>query len=187
LTLPDFQDKSAVVHPDISMHALPLSPFPSLRQADSQGFAAPMEDGYVDESVVLALLNGPVVSRRMPDPGHLVLAADEMDFAGWRLSPGLPRHSTEKAPVRRPAPPVLEEPGLGEPHHGTHRWWLAGLAGVLSTLVISLLLISLATRNHRPAENLSIIEPVVEPALEAAPWEGKRIPAPEISSAQPPR
>jgi hypothetical protein len=144
-----------------------------------------VEDGFVDESVILALLSGPVVSRRRPDPGHLVLAADELDFAGWRLSPGLPRHTTEAAPVRRPAPPVLEEPGLGEPHHGAHRWWLAGLAGVLSTLVVSLLLISLASRNNQQAENLTIIEPVIEPALEAPAWDEKRLPAPEISSAQP--
>ena len=167
------------------MHALPLSPFPSLRQADPQGFVVPADAGFVDDSVILALLNGPVLSRRVADPGHLMLAADEMDFAGWRLSSSLPDHATEAAPVRRPAPPVLDEPGLGEPHQGAHRWWLAGFAGVFSTLVFSLLLIFLSSRSDRQAENLIIIHAAGEPAMEAGPWENKQRPEPEISSAQP--
>lgn len=138
------------------MQPLTLSPLPILRAGDESGLLMIEREGFVDEAVVSALMFGPVsASRQAPYPADLALAADDLDFAGWQLSP-LPEsrqiqvHAEIEQPLRRPAPPVIEEPGLGSPHSGSHRWWLAGLAGILSTMLFSLLLINLSSRpgNH---------------------------------------
>lgn len=126
----------------------------------------------MDDAVVLAVIRGSVSPRPAADSADLVLAADDMDFAGWRLSPALPARATEAPPVRRAAAPELEEePGLGEPHRGSHRWWLAGLAGAFSTMLFSVLLVSLASRGGSENENFSLIKPLPAgqpaPALEA--------------------
>jgi hypothetical protein len=49
--------------------------------------------------------------------------------------------------VRRAVPPLITESGIGTSHHGTHRWWLAGLAGVLSTMLFTLLLLTLSSHH----------------------------------------
>ena len=49
--------------------------------------------------------------------------------------------------VRRAVPPLITESDIGTSHHGTHRWWLAGLAGVLSTMLFTLLLLTLSSRH----------------------------------------
>ena len=110
----------------------------------------------MDESVVLSLLKGPVSHRSQACAADLALAADDMDFAGWCLSSTLPSRATE-APARRPTPPALEESGIGPPHTGSHRWWLAGVAGAFSTLLASLLLFTLSTRNTRENQEFSVI------------------------------
>ncbi len=38
------------------------------------------------------------------------------------------------------------EPGLGEPHEGRHRWWIAAAAGAASTVILSLLFFHLGGR-----------------------------------------
>lgn len=134
------------------MNPLRLSPLPCLRSDEGSAVSATERDGFVDEAVVLALVAGSPVSRRISPPADLVLAADDMDFAGWYLpsSPAARPSGTVSFPLeaasRRPAEPVLDEPGIGESHRGSHRWWLAGLAGAISTLLISLLLLSLSSR-----------------------------------------
>ena len=142
------------------MDPLRLSPLPVLRAEDEKGSLQMERQGFVDEDVVAALVLGPNVhSRQSAYPEDLALAADDLDFAGWSLSaPPGPRlifppssviiapSSADESP-RRPAPPVMEEePGLDSPHSGSHRWWLAGLAGVLSTMLFSLLLLNLSSR-----------------------------------------
>lgn len=112
-------------------------------------------EGFVDEAVVMALMTGPLPSRSVAFPEDLALSADDLDFAGWRLSPTLPRVSEVTRDIpRRASPPFIEEPGIGAPHLGAHRWWLAGLAGVLSTLLFSVLLLNLSSR---PGPNFETI------------------------------
>jgi hypothetical protein len=139
------------------MKSLPISALPSLRTEDPTGERIMERDGFVDDSVVLALVAGPNTFRQNAMPEDLALSSDDMDFAGWCLSESLPLHAT-RAPLeipRRAALPELEEPGLGEPHHGSHRWWLAGLAGALSTLLFSLLLLSLSSRGKVADQSIS--------------------------------
>ena len=123
-----------------------------MRSEDDSPSLQMEREGFVDEAVVYALVSGPQSSRGMPYRGDLALAVDDMDFAGWQLSSSTPIRSAEVPPqvidaiVRRAAPPVIAEPGLGLPHRGSHRWWLAGLAGALSTMLFSVLLLSLSSR-----------------------------------------
>lgn len=143
------------------MNPLRLSPLPTTR-AEDQSKALQMErEGFVDEAAITAIMwGGETTTRVVAYPQDLALAADDLDFAGWKLpatpAPRAPLFSETKAvpeiALRRPAAPVIEEPGLGTPHSGSHRWWLAGLAGVLSTLLFSLLLLNLSIRGDTTLE-----------------------------------
>ena len=126
------------------MTRLHLSPLPSVRFDEDSSVPVIEREGFVDEALVLALVAGPITQRPLPEAAELALAADDMDFAGWCL-PSAKRNPSELS-AKRPTPPVQEEPGLGEPHRGNHRWWRGGLAGVMSTLLFSALLLSLSSR-----------------------------------------
>ncbi|MEO5715490.1 MAG: hypothetical protein ABIT37_18575 [Luteolibacter sp.] len=134
------------------MTPLRLTPLPVLRSNDEAGSLMIETEGFVDEAAISALVFGAVTnSRQATYPEDLALAADDLDFAGWKLTPAPHPRLTEplsqtKTPVRRPAPPEIEQPGLGQPYSGSHRWWLAGLAGVLSTMLFYLLLLNLSSR-----------------------------------------
>ncbi|MGD7654220.1 MAG: hypothetical protein ACQCXQ_13455 [Verrucomicrobiales bacterium] len=117
----------------------------------------------MDDGVVQHLLAGPMSERNGPIPADLALAADG-DFAGFCLAGSLANPREEKTPERRPTPPSLEEIGIGSPYRGTHRWWLAGITGLLTTLLFSFLLINLALREQ---ENTSSSIP--QPRSEATP------------------
>ncbi len=174
------------------MNSLPLSPLPSFRtDDDARSHLMEMErDGFVDEAVVTALMAGPRPPRNSGFPEDLALAADDLDFAGWRLAPAPRTRGAEVPPqvidaiVRRASPPL--EPGLGSPHLGGHRWWLAGLAGALSTLLFSLLLLSLSSRTGVRLEPASAPSVVASPAP-APPQEILASPAPELTEASVPR
>jgi len=134
------------------MTPLRLSPLPVLRAHDEAGSLMIETEGFVDEAAVAAMVFGPVAkSRQAPYPQDLALAADDLDFAGWKLTPPQNSHqfvptARNQGPARRPAPPEIDQPGLGQPYTGSHRWWLAGLAGVLSTMLFYLLLLNLSSR-----------------------------------------
>jgi hypothetical protein len=168
------------------MNSLGLRPLPSLRAEEESGSLLMEREGFVDEAVVSALVRAPHHPvRSMGQREDLALSADDMDFAGWRLSPTPAFTRTEVPPqvidaiVRRAAPPMIEEPGLGNSHQGSHRWWLAGLAGVLSTMLFSVLLLTLSARPgmsyesvfspHRLATPKPVVvekpAPVAEPEL----------------------
>ena len=138
------------------MNSLRLSLLPSLRANEESGALQMEREGFVDEAAVLALISGPRQPRSAACHEDLALAADELDFAGWQLPTARKTRATEIEPqviaatIRRATPPVLEEPGIGIPHAGTHRWWLAGLAGAFSTMLFSLLLLTLSSRPPAP-------------------------------------
>lgn len=159
------------------MNPLRLSPLPSLRPEDESGSLLMEREGFVDEAVVTALMAESPYIRSTGYPEDLALAADDMDFAGRMLSAGPFRGSTlaPQAPTvvtGRAEPPVIEEPGLGAPHYGSHRWWLAGLAGVLSTMLFSLLFITLSARPGSP------LDPAMTPKMLVT---AKPAPAPKIT------
>jgi hypothetical protein len=142
------------------MNPLRLSPLPPICAANESESRRFEREGFVDEAVVAAMAR-PLKSgdRTMACPQDLILAADDLDFAGWQVPAAAPwlvreRNPVMASPLRRPAPPLMREPGLGRPHPGAHRWWLAGLAGVLSTMLFSLLLLTLATRPDSDSETL---------------------------------
>lgn len=163
----------------MKMKTLRLPSLPSVRQDENSGSLQIEQDGFVDDEAVLALLNGPAYPRSSSYPEDLILAADDLDFAGWQVAATPMARPAEFPPqvidaiVRRAAPPLASEPGMGSPHHRSHRWWLAGLAGALSTLLFSLLLITLSSRLQSipevgtSAATPSAAEPVM--ILEVAP------------------
>jgi hypothetical protein len=152
------------------MNSLKLSLLPSPRYDDVSGMPMVERDGFVDDAVVLALMAGPAMSRCQANSRDLALAADDMDFAGWCLSPTLPSPVLPVPPeavTRRAAAPEIEEPGIGEPHCGNHRWWLAGLAGAFSTLLFTLLLLSLSSRSPSGSEEFTFFPTQPKPKVTA--------------------
>lgn len=159
------------------MNSLGLSPLPSTRTEDTTGSFIMERDGFVDEAVVSAMVTAPLrTSRNQPLHADLALCAD--DFAGWQFPVALARVALESTNpaleniARRATAPAPEEDGLGTAHQGSHRWWLAGLAGVLSTMLFSLLLISLSNRTATETNDLSTREiqrgaPVVQSDIAA--------------------
>lgn len=148
------------------MNSPRLSPLPTIRPSDESGLITMEKGGFVDESVVAALISDTHSGRSMAYPEDLALAADDLDFAGWQLpathairprAAEIPPHVIN-AIVRRAAPPLIAEPGIGNPHHGSHRWWLAGLAAVLSTMLFTLLLLTLSSRTGASSG------PMIQPA-----------------------
>ncbi|MGL4402038.1 MAG: hypothetical protein ACRCXD_19445 [Luteolibacter sp.] len=160
------------------MKKLRLPSLPSVRQHEETAAQQIERDGFVDDEAVLALLNGPTYLRSSSYPEDLVLAADDLDFAGWQVASAPVTRPAEVPPqvidaiVRRAAPPLSTEPGIGSPHLGSHRWWLAGLAGAFSTLLFALLLVFLSSREQpTPEADTSVAAPSREPVmiLEVAP------------------
>lgn len=129
------------------MNPLSLTHFPAQR-CENESPALQMEcDGFVDEAAVAALIAAPYMTRRVASHKDLALAADDLDFAGWSTAATVPLREVPSPSevvdpvIRRAAPPVAE-PGSDLPHQENHRLWLAGLAGALSTVLFSLLLLS---------------------------------------------
>jgi hypothetical protein len=134
-----------------------LSPLPSVIPAEDKPAAIRGECGFVDEAVVRALMAGPAFTPVLENERAKAAAkGTALDFAGWSLpTPAVVTVIPENA--RRPGPPVLSEPGLGEPHRGPHRWWLAGMAGATCSLLFTVLLIHLTTHVSRESENFITI------------------------------
>jgi len=111
------------------MQRLNLSPLPCTSTAEDVRPAVTGHEGFVDEAVVRKLLAGPEESRQQGRSGALALAADEMDFAGWSLA--------QAPPARRAAPPEIGHKASVDSQDIGHRWWFAGLAGAVTTLLLS--------------------------------------------------
>ncbi len=124
------------------MNPLCLRPLPSCRYDDPSDSLMMEREGFVDESVVTAIMCGSRSARTMAYPDDLALAADDLDFAGWRFDPKPPR-AAEVPPqvidavVRRASPPVVSAGGTRPSSQSGRCRWLAGLAGVFSTLLVA--------------------------------------------------
>lgn len=166
------------------MVPLQMKPLPSPRP-EAEAAPQPPCGGFVDDEVVLALVAGKNSGREPADSSGLALAVDE-DFAGWCLetsSFSYPRRKTVVPEEPRRAAPPEWEPGLGEPHHGSHRWWMAGLAGALCALLFSTLVLTLANDTLNEAEGISIIR---VPAKPQPANRGNEADSPELTGNPPP-
>ena len=114
------------------MKPLCLTPLPAHRADDKSSLLVMEREGFVDEAVVTALVTGSHLGRSVADPDDLALAADDLDFAGWRLSKSATVRSAEVPPqvidaiVRRALPPVTGDSKRGSWQSPSRRWWLAG-------------------------------------------------------------
>lgn len=122
---------------------LPVSPFPAYSENGEKPTSLP--DGFVDDEVVATLIESPFhrpsLARVGPSHSDLALSSDENDFAGWALTPSSPFRviaETQERTVSSPLP-VETEPGIGQPHQGSHRWWIAAVAGISSAVIVSVL------------------------------------------------
>jgi hypothetical protein len=141
------------------MQPLKLSPLPCAIPAEENPAVIRGECGFVDEAVVRALMAGPVFTPKLENARVEVAAkGNALDFAGWCL-PAPAAAALVPDHTRHPDPPVLGEPGLGEPHRGPHRWWLAGMAGATCSLLFSALLIQLTAHVSRESEQFITIRP----------------------------
>jgi hypothetical protein len=130
-------------------YQLQVSPLPADRFNDGQEATNRVMDGFVDDDVIASIITGPVSSRPSPRTSDLVLSSDENDFAGWAVPSVSPfRIIAEKQEMAAAIPQHGEsEPGLGQPHRGQHRWWVAAAASVASALIFSMLFAGLAYRS----------------------------------------
>lgn len=145
-----------------STFALPLSPFPAARFENGGQAPASLPDGFVDDEVIASLLGEPTRLRVTSAPSDLVLSSDENDFAGWSVQPSSPfRAIAERQEILAIRPqPEAPEPGLGQPHRGGHRWWIAAATGASSALILSLLFSNLAFRANEGRQWGSLGEPL---------------------------
>lgn len=166
------------------MKPLSLSLMPSPLAGDAVGSPALGTGGFVDDEAAMELIAGPRARTGRIVPDELVLPADESDFAGWNLTPppsvgrnveAPMRNRADAREVRRAEPPSFDEPGIGQPHRGEHRWWIAGLAGALSTILFSVLLFSLSSRSVPLSEEILFERPRHEATTgpEATPASGR--------------
>lgn len=157
------------------MKTLRFTTLPSDRSDEETSSQQVDRDGFVDEAAVFALLNSPPYPRSSSYPEDLALAADDLDFAGWQI-PSTPVARPAEFPpqvidaiVRRASPPSSTESVRSTTPSGSSRWWVAGVAGAISTL---LFLIGLISFLSHPRSNPSSAAPALDPPvmiLEVAP------------------
>ncbi len=154
----------ALIQSPRSMETLPLTTLPSERSEASKGYQRVQNEGFIDESLVLAVIAKGPYERTYVKAEDMVLSSSVDDYAGWALPVASPFRDLarlevsapqgESVPLRQPAAPSLEgvrrisEEGLEEPHQGSHRWWLLGVSGAMTCMILSLTLLSLAQRTE---------------------------------------
>lgn len=106
----------------------------------------------------------------MGQQSDLVLSAEDLDFAGWSFPTATREPEALKVPsifdeiareAASPKPLNFSRPRPTEPET-SNRWWLAGLAGIVTTVGFSLILIKLIAP-------LSFGVPQVKPEKRIAP------------------
>lgn len=145
-----------------STFPMKLAPIPADRSENPAETATPLMDGFVDDAAIASLIAPENVRARLTSrSSDLALSSDENDFAGFTIRSASPfRAIAEKHELQVARQfSVMEEPGLGEPHRGNHRWWIAAVAGGASALVLSLLFVSLVDREASGESIASFAKP----------------------------
>lgn len=130
-----------------------IPPLPEAARAESS--ASVFED-FVDDAAISSLISSMPIAESVAWESRPPQPAAE-DYAGWMVPERkAPRFLIKERPRRRNQPRRAQgtaqaEPGIGLPHRGPHRWWLASLAGATSTLLFAGLLFYLS-ENRRPHE-----------------------------------
>ncbi len=165
------------------MTPLPVSPLPSARADDARGPLQSEQQYFVDDEAVLSLLTSPFPPAR-PQPNHmdLALSSSEDDFAGWAMpvvsspfralaeaTPSVAAPRNAPPPVRRkPQPPQLHDTGIGAAHTGSsHRWWLACVTGIITSLLLACLFLTLAKHSSAPSAGGIFSKRIYVPAAPA--------------------
>lgn len=131
-----------------------LAPLPADRSGSPAEYGSQPIQGFVDEEVIASIIARPsaTTSRVSAERTDLVLSSDPDDFAGWAIPSTSPfKAIAEKQDRGEQVIPsvrsfLISEPGIGEPHRGNHRWWIAAAAGISASLIISLLFMHLGGR-----------------------------------------
>lgn len=141
-----------------------LAPMPAVCTDDQRTLPATIPDGFVDDEVIASIISMPETYRSTSSPSDLILSSDENDFAGWSVPCPSPFRAIaerqEFSSARSEEIPAVTEPGLGQPHRGQHRWWIAAAAGVSGAMILSLLFLSLGDQGAAKQELSSLSKPL---------------------------
>jgi len=138
------------------MNTLPLAPLPSETSEESHEFRRIGCEGFIDEQAVSRVIARGAYDRTSAQPTGMILSASGDDYAGWMLPVKSPfREMTDQQPApmtaqRLPQPPTLRreaEPGIDTPYQGGHRWWVFGMSGAMTCVIMALTILSLAQRH----------------------------------------
>ncbi len=147
-----------------SPFALPLAPIPVSRMENAGEQRVSIPDGFVDDEVIASLISTPSVRRTTGIHEDMILSSDADDFAGWAVQRHSPFRIIAEKQERAASHDVEEmevmEPGIGHPHRGGHRWWIATATGISSALILSLLFSNLATRGDERSLATRLAGPV---------------------------
>ncbi len=160
-----------------SPFSLALAPIPVSRMDNAGEHHVSVPDDFVDDDVIASLLSTPSVQRASSVHSDLVLSSDDDDFAGWAVQRRSPFRIIAEQQERAALPetPIetdFSEPGLGRPHRGGHRWWIATATGISSALILSLLFSNLATRG----DERSLVTRLAGPVESIQSWLGSLAP-----------
>jgi len=141
-----------------------LAPLPAICTEDHRTSSAAIPDGFVDDEVIASIIAMPEGYRTTSSATDLILSSDENDFAGWSVPRPSPFRAIaerqEFSQARLETPAEEAEPGLGHPHQGQHRWWIAAAAGVSSAMILSLLFLTLGNQSAAKRELTSLSKPL---------------------------
>ena len=141
-----------------------LAPLPAVCTDDQRTSPATIPNGFVDDEVIASIIAMPESYRSASSSSDLILSSDENDFAGWSVPRPSPFRAIaerqELSIARQEEIPAEAEPGLGQPHRGQHRWWIAAAAGVSSAMILSLLFLSIGNQDAAKQELSSLSKPL---------------------------
>lgn len=125
------------------MILLPLTtPMPATRNPDSPMAQLPEGADFVDDSVVLRVIAGPSCRRVPLYPDETFLAAEDLDFAGWR--PVKPASAIPATHAPHPAVAIVATPPRPRqaPGHRVGGGWLSVVTGLFCGVLFGIALLS---------------------------------------------
>lgn len=141
-----------------------LAPLPAVCTDEQRTAPAPIPDGFVDDEVIASIIALPETYRGHSSPSDLILSSDENDFAGWSVPRPSPfrviAERQELSQARTESIDAEMESGIGQPHRGQHRWWIAAAAGVSGAMILSLLFLNLGDQSAAKRELTSLSKPL---------------------------